>query len=43
MDLQEVGWEAWTGLIWPRIGQVAGAGECGYEPSGSTKCREFLD
>jgi hypothetical protein len=20
MDLQEVGWEAWTGLIWLRIG-----------------------
>jgi len=20
MDLQEVGWEAWTGLIWFRIG-----------------------
>jgi len=35
--------ETWTGLIWFRIGQVAGACECGNEPSGSTKCREFLD
>jgi len=24
-------------------GQVAGTCECGYEPSGSIKCREFLD
>jgi hypothetical protein len=24
MDLQEVGWGAWTGLIWLRIGTVAG-------------------
>jgi hypothetical protein len=24
MDLQEVGWEAWTGLIWLRIGTVGG-------------------
>jgi hypothetical protein len=20
MDLEEMGWGAWTGLIWPRIG-----------------------
>ena len=31
----------WTGLGWPR--QVADACECGNEPSGSVKCREFLD
>jgi hypothetical protein len=24
MDLQEVGWEAWTGLSWPRIGDGGG-------------------
>ena len=24
-------------------GQVAGTFECGIEPSGSTKCAEFLD
>ena len=24
MDLQEVGWEAWTGLIWLRIETGAG-------------------
>jgi len=26
-----------------REGQVLGCGECGNEPSGSTKCGEFLD
>ena len=31
--------EAWTGFLW----QVAGACECGNEPSGSIKCGEFLD
>ena len=25
------------------LGQVAGTGECGNEPSGSIKCGEFLD
>jgi hypothetical protein len=24
MDLQEVGWEAWTGLMWLRIGTGGG-------------------
>jgi hypothetical protein len=24
MDLQEVGWRAWTGLIWLRIGRGGG-------------------
>jgi hypothetical protein len=37
MDLREVGWGAWTGLIWLRIG----TGECGYEPLGSIKCFSF--
>ena len=38
---QEVG----CGLDWagPGQGQVAGAFECGNEPSGSIKCGEFLD
>jgi hypothetical protein len=43
IDLQDVGWETWTGLIWLRIGQVAGRCECGSEPSGSIKRGEFLD
>jgi len=33
----------WTGLIWLRIGQVAGTCECGNEPLDSIKCGEFLD
>ena len=36
MDLKEMRWEAWTGLIWLRMGT-------GNEPSGSIKCGEFLD
>jgi hypothetical protein len=24
MDLQEVGWKAWNGLIWPKIGTGGG-------------------
>ena len=41
MDLQEVGCgmdQAGSGK-----GQVVGTCENGYEPSGSIKCREFLD
>jgi len=30
----------WAGPGWR---QVAGACECGNEPSGSVKCEEFLD
>jgi len=30
----------WAGPGWR---QVTGACECGNEPSGSVKCREFLD
>jgi hypothetical protein len=37
MDFQEVGWGAWTGLMWLRIG-IGGVNE----PSGSIKCGEFL-
>jgi hypothetical protein len=43
MDLQEVGWGAWTGLIWLRIGTGAGSCECGNEPSGFLKLGEFLE
>jgi hypothetical protein len=32
-----------NGLIWSRTRQLAGFFECGKEPSGSTKCGEFLD
>jgi hypothetical protein len=43
MDLQEVGCGGmdWIGLAPDR--DVAGNSECGYEPSGSTKCGEFLE
>jgi len=41
VDLQEVGWRAWTGLIWLMIG--TGSCEWGNEPLGSIKCGEFLD
>jgi len=43
MDLQEVecGYMDWIGQAQKR--QVADACECGNEPSGSVKCREFLD
>jgi hypothetical protein len=44
IDLQEVGWGAWTGLIWLMIGTGgAGSCECGNEPSGTIKRGEFLD
>jgi hypothetical protein len=35
--------EVWTGLSWLRIQTGGGTCECGNEPSGSIKCREFLD
>ena len=35
--------EAWTGLLWLRIGTGGGRCECGNEPSGSVECGEFLD
>jgi hypothetical protein len=43
MDLQEVGWGTWTGLISLRIEQVAGSCECGDESSGCINYGEFLD
>jgi hypothetical protein len=43
MDIQEVGYEVWTGLSWLRIetgdGHIC---ECGNEYSGFMKCGEFL-
>jgi hypothetical protein len=35
--------EAWTGLIWLRIGTGGGLFECCNEVSGSIKCGEFID
>jgi hypothetical protein len=42
VDLQEVGWGR---MDWIELaqGQVAGSCKCDNEPSGSTKCGEFLD
>jgi hypothetical protein len=37
MDLEEVGWGAWTGLMRLKIG--TGSCECGNEPAGSKKMR----
>ena len=39
VDLQEFGWGG--GMDW--IDQVLGCCECGDEPSGSIKCRKFLE
>jgi hypothetical protein len=33
----------WIGIIWIRIGPVAGSREHGSEPSGSIKGVDFLD
>jgi hypothetical protein len=33
----------WTGLIWLGIWTDVCTCECGNEPSGSIRCREFLD
>jgi len=43
INFQVVGWEAWTGLIWLRIGTAAGVCECGNESSGSIKRGKFLN
>jgi len=40
VDLQEVRWEGMDRIT---LAQVTGSCECGDEPSGSIKCREFLD
>jgi len=42
MDLQEMGWVAWTGWIWLRIGTVGSRWKGGSEPSCSIKSGEFL-
>jgi hypothetical protein len=42
MDLQEVGWGAWTGMMWLRVGTGAGCCECGNESSSSIRCRGFF-
>jgi hypothetical protein len=34
---------AWTDWSWLGYGQVADTCECGNDPSGSTRCGEFLD
>jgi hypothetical protein len=38
VDLQEVWYGGWTGLIWLRIGTRGGSCEFGTEPSGSIIC-----
>ena len=43
MDLQKVGWGAWTGLVCPRIGRGGGSFKSDNEPSASLKCGDFLD
>jgi hypothetical protein len=45
MDLREVGWGGMDSIsvAQDRDRQVAGFCECGYEPSGSIKCGEFLE
>jgi hypothetical protein len=40
--LRKLDEEAWTGLIWLRIG-TGGSCECGNEPLVSIICGEFLD
>ena len=34
---------AWTGLLWLRIGVGGGGLFCSNKPLGSVKCRELLD
>jgi len=43
IDLKEIGWGAWNGLIWLRRWTEGGTCEYGNELSGSIKCGEFLD
>jgi hypothetical protein len=40
IGLQEVGWLAWTGLMWLKIGTGGSTCKRGIEPSGSIKCEE---
>jgi len=44
IDLQEVEWGAWIGLVWLKIRrEVAGSCECGKEILGFLNCWEFFD
>jgi hypothetical protein len=43
MDLRELGWGHGLAQSGSGQGQVADSCECGYEPSYSIKCGEFLD
>jgi hypothetical protein len=46
MDLKKIGWyggREWTRFIWLRIWTSVGSWEHSYGPTGSIKCREFLD
>jgi hypothetical protein len=43
MELEEVGWSSWAGLIWLRIGTGDGFLSGSNEPSGSIKSGEFPD
>ena len=42
MDLQKVGCGGVDCIQLSQV-EVGGTCDCGYEPSGSIKCREFLD
>jgi hypothetical protein len=42
MDLQEVGWGSWTGLICLGQGHVSGSCECDNDPPVSIISKEFL-
>ena len=41
MDLQEIGWWTWNGLIWLRTGTSKGCSKHSNEPSSSKTCKEF--
>jgi hypothetical protein len=44
VDLQEISWMSWSGLIWLRIRKIGGLFfQHGNEPSHSIKCGEFLE
>jgi len=42
MDLQEVKWGSWIGLIWLRVGTGGGPCKCSNELLGSLKWREIF-
>jgi hypothetical protein len=43
MDLEEMEWRVWIGLIWLKVGTDGGSCEHGDEPPSSINGREFLD